>query len=68
VKSSTGYAAFLRLTRTQLSTIPPANNEPCRLAHLTFKQIAAIEPPAAFTNLWLEDQRHALVAPSPMVG
>jgi hypothetical protein len=35
-------------------------DEPRRLAHLTFKQIAAIEPPAAFTNLWLEDQGTAL--------
>lgn len=43
-------------------------DEPRRLAHLTFDQIAAIEAPAEFTNLWLEDQRNALVTPSPMVG
>lgn len=43
-------------------------DEPRRLAHLTFKQIAAIKPPTAFTNLWLEDQQSALVTPSPMVG
>jgi hypothetical protein len=30
-------------------------DEPRRLAHLTFKQIAAIEPPAAFTQLWADD-------------
>jgi hypothetical protein len=43
-------------------------DEPRRLAHLTIKQIAAIEPPAEFTKMWLQDQRNALATPSPMVG
>lgn len=30
-------------------------NEPRRLAHLTFNQIVAIEPPAEFTKLWADD-------------
>jgi hypothetical protein len=30
-------------------------DEPRRLAHLTFNQIAVIEPPADFTKLWADD-------------
>ncbi len=30
-------------------------DEPTRLAHLTFREIAAIQPPIEFTNLWASD-------------
>ena len=30
-------------------------DEPGRMAHLTFREIAAIEPPTEFTNLWASD-------------
>ncbi len=30
-------------------------DEPTRLAHLTFREIAAIQPPEAITNLWASD-------------